>query len=582
MTGRRLRDRYELLSPLGESEYAVTHLARDHETDGDCVVKSLRFRRVEEWKTIELFEREERVLRNLHHPRIPRFLEAFTTEDDGGKVMHLVQTFVPGRDLGRRVRDGERFKEARIRAIARDLAEILAYLHGLSPPVIHRDLKPSNVVLDDADRAHLIDFGAARDRLLRERELVGGGPTIVGTYGYMPYEQFSGEAVPASDLYSLGATLIFCLSHREPADMERKEMRMDFAPYVRVSASLHAILARLVEPKWEDRHASAAELLEALDAPDRPPPPKRSPGYWWRRAVVAAFGLALGLSAGWLLQSRRDPPGPGTLARVAAPGRDRSQARPSAPAVARPQVRQSLAGMARSPSSLPPVVPIGDVLHLDIHRDFAYQPSGWPMGLSVGQTEARGLDTRPLENLRAEPDYASPEVLYGYVLLGNGPDPRHTFVVDQREQPTWVLWFDRNNNEDLTDDGPPLPNEGTGRLGVHLKAEVEIGAEDLRVRLQPYHLWLWVNDGSYTSEFVKPLTARFYGTCHYAGRVALGGDVFAAVAYEEQNHNALFADSGLWIDWNGDGKLDRHTERYLDGERLHRGERSWLLSLDYP
>ena len=581
MIGRRLRDRYELLSVLGESEYAVTHLARDHQTGQDCVVKSLRFRRVEEWKTIELFEREERVLRNLGHPRIPRFLEAFATEDDEGKVMHLVQAFVPGRDLGRRVRDGERFSEERIRAIARDLAEILAYLHGLMPPVIHRDLKPSNVVVDEEGRAHLIDFGAARDRLLRERELVGGGPTIVGTYGYMPYEQFAGEAVPASDLYSLGATLIFCLAHREPADMERQEMRLHFAPYVRVSPALQEILSRLVEPKWEDRFSSAAELLEALATPERPRPPRRNRDRNWEWALAIGGGLALAAAGGSLLQSRLGPGEPGTSAKVA--GRKGAQPQPSrAPAPARAQARPLLAEPDRSPSSRPPVEPSGDVLHVDIHRDFAYQPTGWPMGLSVGQTEARGLDTRPLENLRAEPEYASPEVLYGYVRLGNGSDPQYTFVVDQREQPTWVLWFDGNNNEDLTDDGPPLPNRGTGKLAATLSTEVEVVAEDGRVLLLPYQLWLWVNDGSYSSEFVKPLTARFYGTCHYAGRVALAGEVFAAVAYEEQNHDALFAESGLWIDWNGDGKLDRHTERYLDGERLRRGEESWLLSLDHP
>jgi len=577
MTERRLRDRYELLSSLGESEYAVTHLARDHETGQDCVVKSLRFRRVEEWKTIELFEREVLVLKNLDHPRIPRFLEAFTTEDDEGKVMHLVQTFVPGRDLGRRVRDGERFPEARVRAIARDVAEVLDYLHALSPPVIHRDIKPSNVVVGDDGRAHLIDFGAARDRLLREWEPVVGGPTIVGTYGYMPYEQFAGHAVPASDLYSLGATLIFCLSHREPAEMERKAMRLDFAPYVQVSAPLREILARLIEPNWEDRYRSAHELLEALDSVDRQPvegdtaalespggphPARRRVTGTGQSLVFAGVWLVLAVLAFWQLRSPGEAPLP-----------ESSRATPQ---IAAP------ASAAQGPSSPPPVKPVGGALHVDIYRDFAYQPSGWPMAVPVGQTEARGTDTEPLEALRAEPDYASPEVLYGYIALGNGPDTKYTFVVDQREQPTWVLWFDRNNDEDLTDDGPPLPNRGTGKLGVNLTAEVEIVTRDGRVLRQPYHLWLWMNDGSSTSQFIRPFSAKFYGVCHYAGRVELADHVFKAVAFEEQNHDALFAESGLWIDWNGDGKLDRHTERYLHGERLRLGDQSWVLSLDYP
>jgi serine/threonine protein kinase len=94
--GRVLQDRYELRSVLGESEYAVTHLAEDRRTGQRCVVKSLPLRKVEDVKAVELFEREARVLAHLDHPRIPRFLDAFTTEEADGTVMHLVQSFPSG------------------------------------------------------------------------------------------------------------------------------------------------------------------------------------------------------------------------------------------------------------------------------------------------------------------------------------------------------------------------------------------------------------------------------------------------------------------------------------------------------
>jgi serine/threonine protein kinase len=111
------------------------------------------------------------------------------------------------------------------------LAGILEHLHALSPPVIHRDIKPSNVLLDSAGKAYLIDFGAVREILSPP----DGGRTVAGTYGYMPFEQFEGRAAPASDLYSLGATLLFLLSHKAPHQMEAEPGVLDFGPHLNVS-----------------------------------------------------------------------------------------------------------------------------------------------------------------------------------------------------------------------------------------------------------------------------------------------------------------------------------------------------------
>ncbi|HEX9190098.1 MAG TPA: serine/threonine-protein kinase, partial [Vicinamibacteria bacterium] len=494
--GRVLQDRYDLRSVLGESDYAVTHLAEDRRTGQRCVVKSLPLRKVEDVKAVELFEREARVLAHLDHPRIPRFLEAFTTED--GTVMHLVQSFVPGKDLARLVKDGQHFTEARAVQIARDVAEVLAYLHAFSPPIIHRDIKPTNVVLGPDGRAHLVDFGAARDKLLHDREPFGGGSTIVGTWGYMPYEQFSGRALPASDIFGLGTTLVFCLSRKEPVEMDRDGRRIDFARHVNVSRGFREVLARMVEPDWEDRYASAGELLAALDALAGRGPAR--PRLFSARTPVVAAGLVLtGVVLGALLVRQRAPsPEAAPAASAAAAG----TASPWPPA-RRPPPEEGPPVVAAEEQG--PVRPVDGVLHVDIHRDFKYQDSGWPMHLSVGQTEARGPDVRPFEALAAEPRYASSEVLYGYLLLGNGRDPRYTWVLDERERPTWVVWFDRNNNEDLTDDGPPLPNQGTGRLAVDLVLAVDVVRRTGEVLRQPYHLWFWVNENPKGSEYLRPL-----------------------------------------------------------------------------
>ncbi|MCI0528181.1 MAG: hypothetical protein L0Y56_12150, partial [Nitrospira sp.] len=92
-----------------------------------------------------------------------------------------------------------------------------------------------------------------------------GGSTIVGTYGYMPLEQFEGRAMPASDIYALGASLIYLLSHKEPGQIEKKELRLDFYPHVNVSEGFARILERMLEPAWERRYQSASHLKEELE-----------------------------------------------------------------------------------------------------------------------------------------------------------------------------------------------------------------------------------------------------------------------------------------------------------------------------
>ena len=91
---------------------------------------------------------------------------------------------------------------------------------------------------------------------------------------------------------------------------------------------------------------------------------------------------------------------------------------------------------------------------INIDKDFEYVPKGHPLGLSVKQTLAVGLNTR---------EYESDQVQYGYIPLGNTNDTQFSFAVDSSEDGKWVTYVDTNNNEDLTDDGPPHINQGTGK-----------------------------------------------------------------------------------------------------------------------
>ena len=264
------------------------------------MVKVLSLRHAEALKGHELLVREAETLRRLEHPRIPRLLDFFTEEGEDDTRVCLVQEHVAGRSLADLVSRGRRFGEAEAATVGAKLAGILEYLHGFRPPILHRDVKPANVLLSGAGRVYLVDFGAVRDHFLRAPLLHPGGVTVVGTRGYMPLEQFEGRAVPASDLYALGATLVHVLSGRAPSELEKDGLVLDFRPHVDVSAGFADLLARLLRPDWRDRPGSATEVREELE---RVAASAKSPARRARRpastaaaaAAVAAAVAALGV-----------------------------------------------------------------------------------------------------------------------------------------------------------------------------------------------------------------------------------------------------------------------------------------------
>ncbi len=259
-----LNERYEIKEILGRGGFATTYLAVDTETEQKCAVKCLSFRKIEEWKTWELFEREAKILKNLDHPKIPDYIDFFTIETEQGVELYLVQEYVEGKSLTQLTQDGRHFTEKEAITVALKMCRILEYLHSFSPPIIHRDIKPNNITLNPDDRLHLIDFGAVKDTMLTDYSKSTGVPTVVGTYGYMPLEQIEGRAQPCSDLYALGMTLIYLLSHTEPTEMDKKGLQLGFRKYVNISDRFARILDKMIAPDWTKRYQSAAEVKQDL------------------------------------------------------------------------------------------------------------------------------------------------------------------------------------------------------------------------------------------------------------------------------------------------------------------------------
>ena len=264
--GRKLGDRYEVLSELGRNTGRRTLLARDLTTGDRVATKVLLFGPDFQWDDLKLFEREAEILKNLDRPEIPRYLNAFELNEPDCQGFALVQTYIEAKSLRQHVRAGRSFTETDLQQIARKLLAILEYLHERRPAVVHRDITPSNVLLGDrTDRdigsVYLVDFGSIR--ILAARE--GGTVTVVGTYGYMPPEQFGGRAVPATDLYALGGTLIYLAAGKHPGDLPQKNLKIRFESETRLSSGFARWLRGMVEPSLDRRFSSAAEALQELD-----------------------------------------------------------------------------------------------------------------------------------------------------------------------------------------------------------------------------------------------------------------------------------------------------------------------------
>lgn len=258
--GQTIADRYQLQQKLGHNAGRQTWLAADFQTNSELVIlKLLAFGDQVQWDDLKLFEREAQVLKQLSHPHIPKYRDYFSI-DDRVLWFGLVQDYIPGTALRELIEQRKRFTEAEVENIAIEILEILIDLHELNPPLLHRDIKPSNLILGKDDHIYLVDFGAVQDRARAE----GATFTVIGTYGYTPLEQFGGRAVPASDLYALGATLIHLLTGVSPADLPQRNLRIQWRDQVTISFPFANWIDQLINPAIEERFTSAPEAKAAL------------------------------------------------------------------------------------------------------------------------------------------------------------------------------------------------------------------------------------------------------------------------------------------------------------------------------
>jgi serine/threonine protein kinase len=211
-------------------------------------------------KAFELFQQEAIRLDQLgEHDQIPRLLAHVSQEQH----WYLVQEFIAGNTLSQELTEQGCFQEAQIWELLAELLPVLAYLNRQQ--VIHRDIKPDNILRRQPDRKLvLVDFGAAK---FATATLLNQTGTMISSAGYTAPEQLLGRAVPASDLYSLGATCIHLLTGIPPYELyDSDEAAWSWQAHLSqpVSSKLSQVLTRLLQPPLKQRYPSAEAALADL------------------------------------------------------------------------------------------------------------------------------------------------------------------------------------------------------------------------------------------------------------------------------------------------------------------------------
>ncbi len=270
-----LRNRYRMIEFLGAGGFGRTYLAQDiDKLNQRCVVKQLAPKAQGTWainKAVELFQQEAKQLQQLgQHPHIPS-LDAYFEQDN---YLYLVQQFVDGDNLLKLLQNQGIWQESQVKQLLLELLPVLKFIH--EQKIIHRDIKPENIMRRRSDGLLvLIDFGVSKQL---SGTVMSKPGTQIGTQGYAPFEQMQrGEAYPASDLFSLGATAFHLLTGLHPYHLFLNygySWTENWQQHLKkpIDKGLELILSKLLVKDIQQRYQSADEVLRDFQRQSRQTP----------------------------------------------------------------------------------------------------------------------------------------------------------------------------------------------------------------------------------------------------------------------------------------------------------------------
>ncbi|MBV9331802.1 MAG: protein kinase [Alphaproteobacteria bacterium] len=261
--------RYEVEGLIGEGSMAWVYRARDPEIGRTVAIKVLKDRDGFDREYLARFQREAQSAGGISHPHIVTIYDVGWV--DG--MPYITMEYLAERSLAALLSEGKKLPLSQVLLIAVQLASALDFAHRRG--VVHRDVKPENILLfDGGSTIKLTDFGIARCESGEEVQRTVAG-TVLGTPRYMSPEQASSRELDGrSDLFSLGAILYELLTGRKAFDKNNLAMLMlqimqqDPVPIASIDPTvpvgLQRIVAKLLSKRPEQRYASGAQLVDAL------------------------------------------------------------------------------------------------------------------------------------------------------------------------------------------------------------------------------------------------------------------------------------------------------------------------------
>lgn len=258
--GTVIDGKYQVLKEIGRGGMSVVYLAMDTHLNKQWAVKEIlkRGSGKKDEIIVNSLLAEANMMKRLDHPALPRIVDII----DKGTTIYVVMDYIEGESLDKVLMVEGAQDEAVVIDWGKQLCDALSYLHSQKPPIIYRDMKPANVMLKPEGNIKIIDFGIARE--YKEEKLAD--TTVLGTKGYAPPEQYSGQTDARSDIYALGMTMHHLLTDVDPRSGEPYAPVRQWNPAL--SEGIEVIIDKCVQPAAENRYQTCADLLYDLEHPE--------------------------------------------------------------------------------------------------------------------------------------------------------------------------------------------------------------------------------------------------------------------------------------------------------------------------
>ena len=257
--GSLVDGKYKILNKIGQGGMSVVYLAMNERANKQWAIKEVRKDGVQNFEVVKQgLIAETEMLKKLSHPNLPSIIDVI----DGDGTFLIVMDYIEGRHLESVVKEYGAQSQEDVIEWAKQLCDVLSYLHSRKPPIIYRDMKPSNVMLKPDGKLMLIDFGTARE--FKENSVAD--TTCLGTQGYAAPEQYGGhgQTDARTDIYCLGATLYHLLTGHNPSEPPYEMYPIRYWN-PELSSGLEEIILKCTQKNPDDRYQNCGGLLYALE-----------------------------------------------------------------------------------------------------------------------------------------------------------------------------------------------------------------------------------------------------------------------------------------------------------------------------